>query len=377
MFARIFISSIWFYKVERDTMDRKYYIDNLKWVCILMLLPFHSAVAFNNWGEAHYIWFCENSILSLFVMLIVPWYMPLLMVLAGMNAKRSLDKRGIKGFVAERLKKLFLPLLTGTIVIAAALSYIADKFHNGYNGSFFSHYNVFFGRVTDLTGFDGGLTPAHLWFLLYLFIISMFCLLPVSIQRKYFPGFSCRNIHIVFVVFMGLIPMSVNWILNFGGKSVVAYLVFFLLGYYIISEDVVISKIVKCRLFLFILWLVTDIINVVIYMYVENINGILLILIYYSASWSGILAITGFASDKFCQCNKITKYFTSRSFGIYIFHMLWVVLVQFYLYNITENVQALFIVPSIAGFMLTIATVEVIGRIPALRILFAQYFIKK
>ena len=197
-------------------MDRKYYIDNLKWACILMLLPFHAAIAFNNWGELHYIWFCENRILSLFVMLVAPWYMPLLMVLAGINARYSLNKRGIKGFVEERFKKLFLPLLIGTIVIAAALSYIADMFHNGYNGGFLGHYTVFFGMVTDWTGFDGGFTPAHLWFLLYLFIISMFCLLPVSIQRKYCPELSCKNIHIIFVILLGVIPMSVSHILNFG-----------------------------------------------------------------------------------------------------------------------------------------------------------------
>lgn len=358
-------------------MERKYYIDNLKWACILMLLPFHAAIAFNNWGEVHYIWFCENRILSLFVMLVAPWYMPLLMVLAGINARYSLNKRGIKGFVEERFKKLFIPLVTGTLVIAAALSYIADRFHNGYNSSFLAHYTIFFGKITDLTGFDGGLTPAHLWFLLYLFIISMFCLLPVSIQRKYCPGFSCKNIHILFIVFMGFIPMAVNQILNFGGKSIVSYMVFFLLGYYVIPEDTVTSKIVKYRFCILAVWLVMDITNAVIFIWVENINSILSRTASCFAQWFGILAIIVMARDKFCQCNKITKYFTSRSFGIYIFHMLWVVLVQFYLYNITENVLVLFLVPSAVAFVLTIATVEVIGRSTILCMLFAQNFIKK
>ncbi len=303
--------------------------------------------------------------------------MPLLMVLAGINARYSLNKRGIKGFVEERFKKLFIPLVTGTLVIAAALSYIADRFHNGYNSSFLAHYTIFFGKITDLTGFDGGLTPAHLWFLLYLFIISMFCLLPVSIQRKYCPGFSCKNIHILFIVFMGFIPMAVNQILNFGGKSIVSYMVFFLLGYYVISEDTVTSKIVKYRFCILAVWLVMDITNAVIFIWVENINSILSRTASCFAQWFGILAIIVMARDKFCQCNKITKYFTSRSFGIYIFHMLWVVLVQFYLYNITENVLVLFLVPSAVAFVLTIATVEVIGRSTILCMLFAQNFIKK
>lgn len=72
--------------------------------------------------------------------------MPLLMVLAGINARYSLNKRGIKGFVEERFKKLFIPLVTGTLVIAAALSYIADRFHNGYNSSFWHIILYFLAR---------------------------------------------------------------------------------------------------------------------------------------------------------------------------------------------------------------------------------------
>ena len=171
--------------------------------------------------------------------------------------------------------------------------------------------------------------------------------------------------------------MAVNQILNFGGKSIVSYMVFFLLGYYVISEDTVTSKIVKYRFCILAVWLVMDITNAVIFIWVENINSILSRTASCFAQWFGILAIIVMARDKFCQCNKITKYFTSRSFGIYIFHMLWVVLVQFYLYNITENVLVLFLVPSAVAFVLTIATVEVIGRSTILCMLFAQNFIKK
>lgn len=40
--------------------NRKYYIDNLRWACILLLVPFHSAMAWNSWGEGSYIWFHAN-----------------------------------------------------------------------------------------------------------------------------------------------------------------------------------------------------------------------------------------------------------------------------------------------------------------------------
>lgn len=146
--------------------DRKYYIDNLRWVCILLLIPFHAAMAWNCWGEGNYIWFSSNKGLSAFITLISPWYMPLLFVLAGMSARYSLQKRTVKDFVRERIKKLLLPFLIGVVTIVAGMTYYADRFHNGYAEDFFAHYRIFFTKFTDLTGYDGGWTPGHLWFVL-------------------------------------------------------------------------------------------------------------------------------------------------------------------------------------------------------------------
>ena len=30
---------------------RKHYIDNLRWIMILMLIPYHAAMAWNTWGD--------------------------------------------------------------------------------------------------------------------------------------------------------------------------------------------------------------------------------------------------------------------------------------------------------------------------------------
>lgn len=353
-------------------MNRKYYLDNLKWFCILMLFPFHAAMAFNTWGEANYIWFDGNRILSSFIILTEPWYMPLLMVIAGINARYSLKKRSVSEFVKERFKKLFLPLLVGTITVVQAMTYFADKFYNNYQGNIFEHYEIFFTRVTDLTGYDGGLTPGHLWFLLYLFLISMLCLIPVTLQKKLCFTFSCNKINTIVVFLIGLIPFLVNPVLNFGGKSVASYTAFFLIGYYILSEESVIDKIVKYRFFCLCCMIMTDLMNVIMFVWMENADSFLNSTAHYLASWFGILTIISFAKDGFCQCNKITKYFTGRSFGIYIFHMIWIVVFQFYLHYITDNAVLLFLLPIIGAFAFTILTVELLRKIPVLRYVFAQ-----
>ena len=66
--------------------QRKYYIDNLRNLTILLLFPVHTFMIWNDFGSRFYIWLGENKILSTLIVLINPWFMPLLFVLAGMSA---------------------------------------------------------------------------------------------------------------------------------------------------------------------------------------------------------------------------------------------------------------------------------------------------
>lgn len=36
---------------------RKHYIDNLRWITLLILIPYHTAMAWNVWGESDYTYF--------------------------------------------------------------------------------------------------------------------------------------------------------------------------------------------------------------------------------------------------------------------------------------------------------------------------------
>ena len=80
------------------TNKRIYYIDNLRWMSIMLLFPFHTAQLWNNWGS-YYVWNGKSTILSGFVMFVNPWFMPLLFVIAGMSTKYALKKRTNKDFI--------------------------------------------------------------------------------------------------------------------------------------------------------------------------------------------------------------------------------------------------------------------------------------
>ena len=93
-------------------MERKYYIDNLRWLAILLLFPFHAAQIWSG-GEysGFYIWSHTNTVLYVFSTFVYPWYMTFLFTIAGMSCKYSLLKRTNKQFVVERIKKIVIPFL--------------------------------------------------------------------------------------------------------------------------------------------------------------------------------------------------------------------------------------------------------------------------
>lgn len=115
---------------------RKHYIDNLRWLTLLLLVPYHTAMAWNYWGEPNYIFFEGNRLISSIVVFFSPYFMPLLFVLAGISTRLALQKRTVGQYLAERVKKLLLPFLFGTIALMPIMSYIGDRFNYGYSGGF-------------------------------------------------------------------------------------------------------------------------------------------------------------------------------------------------------------------------------------------------
>jgi fucose 4-O-acetylase-like acetyltransferase len=97
--------------------NRKYFIDNLRWITILLLLPFHTFIIYNTFGEGNYIKGNGNILLTNIIVSFWPWFMPLLFVLAGISSMYALTKRKPIDYLKERFNKLFVPLLSGILII--------------------------------------------------------------------------------------------------------------------------------------------------------------------------------------------------------------------------------------------------------------------
>lgn len=130
----------------------------------------------NDFGSRFYIWQGENKILSSLIVLVNPWFIPILFVLAGISARYALEKRSNKEFIMQRISKLVIPFISGMIFLVPFQTLYARKYFDNYEGSLLDNWKYFFTHVTDFSGYDGAFTPGHLWFILFLFFISMITL---------------------------------------------------------------------------------------------------------------------------------------------------------------------------------------------------------
>lgn len=359
------------YKSSKELVDmieskRSYYIDNLKWMIILLLIPYHTAQAWNVWSEPNYIFFDGNKLISSIIVFFSPYIMPLMFVLAGINTRYSLKKRSYREYIGERVKRLLIPLAFGTIVFMPIMTYIADCFNYSYKGSFINHYSVFFTKYTDLVGADGGFSFGQFWFLLYLFVISLVVVLVISLLGKD----NKKTVSLWLVLVMGLPLPFFSKLLSIGGKSLVEYTYLFIVGYYVFADENILSKLVRFRWWLIIIGVFADCINVYLFIWSGNEFPVLNTATKFITEWIMILALLGLSKKIFNQAGKICKYLSSRSFLIFSFHFIWVVVFQYMLYQIFGNKTVILFIGSIAlSYFAAFICSEIAIRIPLLCLL--------
>src|SRR5690242_18860771 len=99
-------------------------IDWLRVAATYLLFVFHVGMVFNPAPFFH----IRNADLSFGMMVVCGfislWHMPLFFLLAGWSAASSLGARGPRGFAAERVRRLFIPLVAGCVVLAPAIKYL-------------------------------------------------------------------------------------------------------------------------------------------------------------------------------------------------------------------------------------------------------------
>lgn len=328
---------------------------------ILLLFPYHTFMIWNNFGQKFYIWNGNNNFLSSLIIFFSPWLMPILFLIAGISSRYSLEKRNTKEFIKERTKKLLIPLLSGLILLVPFQTLYARKHFFNYNGGILSNYKYFFTHISDLNGYDGMFTLGHLWFLLYLFIISLISLLIVKkiSSNKINTIIDKLNIFTIILVFISLFIS--NFIGNFGGQSIGKYLILYLLGYYLFT-DKFIEKLLNYKKSILITYTFSQLLLVILY-FKYNYYGDLLVAF---VSWLGILSFIIIGNLFLNRENKLTLKFKKSSFSIYILHQTTLIIIAYYTLKIFDNIIVQIIYIILTSFITTLILNKIISKVPIL-----------
>jgi hypothetical protein len=365
---------------------RKYYLDNLRWLVILVLFPYHVLLIYSSIG-AYYFNVANSAIANAFILSFAPWFMQLLFTVAGIATYYSLRKRSSTEYLKERVTKLLLPTAAGVILVIPSSVYFG-YLYNGYTGNFLSFWVNHLSH--PLQNIGNGLLLGPLWFLLYLFIVS---LVAVPIIMKYKNSQWRIPIEKVTVpkLLLLVIPLAIGSLFLdlYPDKSIVQFFLLFLFGYFLLSDDSVQQKLEDKRWPLFISFLVLTIIYVVLTvpsfssagetapataLTLSSIISLLVVKLYVNAIlWLGVLGVMGMGKHYLEFKNKKTLYLSAVSFPIYIFHIVWVNLFAYYIIGWIPDMMVLQVILTLAlSFVFTIATIEVVRRIKGVRFLFGM-----
>lgn len=357
-------------------MENKRYIfiDNMRWVVVLLVLLYHVFYNYNSLGVFGGIGgFAEQQWQDTVCALLNPWFMTLLFVVAGASSRYALQRYSAEEFRKERTRKLLVPSTIGIFVFGWMLGLL--NMHIA--GAEIPAEIPFF--VKWLISIASG--TAHLWFIQDLFGFSLLLLLVrkvIDVERvdKWLSTLSRRGYAlIILALFVVLYIASFTQIDNPAPSEglinlyrPIFYFICFVAGYYIFSSVTIHNYLAERAKGLFLIAIGTASYFVIRYYGIDyTLPEVIQSLWCNLFCWAMVLAMFGAFKRWANRSNRVTKYLTRSSFGIYIVHMVVCTASCLLLKEIAIPVWSKYAIAIAMTYIGSFALWEILSRIPLIR----------
>ena len=364
---------------------RFYDIDWLRVLGMCAIFLFHNARFFNDEG-----WHVKNFELSfgmsVFVAILDHFIMPLFFVLSAFAIYYALKKRSNSEFMRERVIRLLIPLGVGIFTHIMLQVYIERITHGEFTGTFWQFIPQYFNGWYAFGG-NFAWMGLHLWYLLMLFLFSWLMLSTFQrINRS--PDFTAKLASLVgrplgpylFIIPLFLIEFLVSLSpdtigrRDFGGWSPLTYLVFFVIGYLLATDERYRPAIEKVRFISLTLSLLTVLAaySLLAEMNVSGTNPLYL-LVRATNSWCWLLTFMGFASRHLNFNNGFLKYANEAVLPFYILHQTVIVVIGYFIKDWQWAVFPKYLFLAATSFVMIMVLYEfIVKRVNILRYLFGM-----
>lgn len=352
-------------KAEYKRLD---YLDNIKWITVLLVIVYHLFYSFNCCGVVNNIGIRGIPYFDGFLCYVYPWFMCLMFVVSGISARYALAKKTSKQFLKDRAKRILLPSITGIFVLGWITGWVTSQHTDMFSGN----GAAVPGPIKYLIYCFAGIGP--LWYCHVLFVGYLLIVLLKAVDRKKILEKLGAKVNI-FVLLLFFLPVwGSAQILIVPVVSVYRlgiYLFMMLLGYYVFSNKRLIASIAE---------------NSIALIIIAAVSGALFVIRYYGTNytadavlkdpftngylWVTVIAVIGFASRFLNKSNRFTKYMTKNNFNYYVLHYPLLVVIAHFETKLLKIPMAFDYVIIAAALALVLPfAIEIIKRIPVIRTL--------
>ena len=323
-----------------DTSNRRYELDWLRILAILIVFLYHSSRFFNieDWHVKNINTYLWVEIWNVFA---TRWMMPLFFIISGASLFYAIGKSsGWWRFYVDKFLRLMIPVLFASITHSALQVYLERLTHGQFSGSFFSFLPEYFNGVYMAIGMPGNFAfhGMHLWYLFFLFFYSLICyrlfiwlkgngreVLNRITTLFAIPGLMYLWFSIPLLIMKALIPQAVLNV-GSGGWGFLYYIWFLISGFMIVSSDRLQQNIKKQRWISLLLGVVLS--TVYLYQLFSPsrvvfqgwISDWIYTLLSFFSVWSWLFAILGFGM-RFLSFNRpLLRYANEGVLPFFILH---------------------------------------------------------
>ncbi len=387
--------------------ERRYDIDWLRVIAMLAIFFFHCARFFDTEG-----WHLKNveqsfTVEVLRLGLIWVWVMELFFLLSGVGSWYALKSRTGGQYLLERVKRLLIPLYTvGMFILIPPQAYFEVVTNRGYTGTFWEWLPRYFGGLPGdfvSANFQDAqfLVPytfsGHLWFLQYLFLISLMTL-PLLLYLKSergqrwierLAGWCARWGGIfLFVIPLALVRIALTFL--FRGERTWAdflyYAVLFVIGYIIPADQRFTESIKRHGWVCLALW-IAGFGGAAFFVLVLGYNPdselfsfmyVLFQIVWSITNWSGVVFMLSLGAKYLNFNNKLLAYANEAVLPFYIFHQTIILVVGWFVIRWNMGIVPKYLIIAVVSFPLIMALYELlVRRFNVVRFLFGMRLKRK
>jgi peptidoglycan/LPS O-acetylase OafA/YrhL len=366
---------------------RLHYLDWLRVILILGVFVYHAASPFRDGLDWHIINPDRSVTVSIIMILVWPWALPLFFLVAGAGSRFALRRRSNRQFISERVARLLIPFVVGSILLSPLQAYL-EALHKGrYQGAFLSYVPEMLAErtsgnlFTPLTFTSWGF---HLWFLAFLFTYSLLAL-PLFRWFERDVGQSSiawlgrlaekRGGVLVFIVPLALCRVLVQpyYPEEHGWLDFVFSFLFFIFGYILYADDRFQSAIRRDRWLLFAGGVLSLVVGFGLYAafgetYLKWADtfvvpgSIIIILLFALSGWCWSLCVLYLAMSYLNSPNKWLVYGGETIMPIYLIHQPVIVVIAFFLVQWDAGIPVKLLLLVASSFLITLGLIELLIR---------------